>query len=149
MSAQAAVIRMRILSSPVALQPNMLGPAPSRMYHLVAPQNKQRPYLVYGIVAGAPEHQMLGAGGLWQGRVRIEGFFDSADDMATMSEVIRTTCDGFRGSVTVYDVVYSVRRLHLVDEGEDVLYSDPGKGLPVFYLVKELELDVSQSIPTF
>ncbi len=102
MSSPAAVIRVRILTSAAAVAPAMLGAAPnSRIFHLAAPQGTPRPYIVYGRVGGAPEHHMLGAGGLMQERVHIEGHCDKAADMEALSEIVRLTCDAYRGRVTV------------------------------------------------
>lgn len=149
MSTPAAVIRVRMLTSAVATQANLLGTDGKRFYYLAAPQNTPRPYVVYATVGGAPAHHLTGAGGLWQGRVLVECFCDKADHVALLAEALRTTCDAYRGTVTVDSDSYDVRRLHIVNESEAVIYPDPAKPLPVFMFTKELELDVFQSIPSY
>jgi hypothetical protein len=149
MSTPAAVVRVRILTSAVATRADLLGPDGKRVWHLNAPQNTPRPYLVYGIVGGAPVHHLLGAGGLWQGRVLVECYCDKASQMEEIGEALRLTCDAYRGTVAVGTDSYDVRRLHIVNESEGVIYPDPAKPLAVFMFSKELELDVFQSIPSY
>lgn len=145
----AAVVRVRALTSAEIIKPHLLGTAPSRFFHLGAPQNCKRPYVVYRISEGSPAHHLLGAGGLWQGEVELEIYADKAADMEMIVEEIRLTCDGFRGPVVVDSNTWYVRRLHWISQNEDVVYLDAAKPLPTFHASISLALDVTQSIPTF
>lgn len=150
MSCPASIIRVRILTSATATAAYLLGTSPSRIFHLTTPQTTTlRPYMVYGRIGGAPAHHLVGAGGLMQERVQLECYCDKVADLETLSEIVRTTCDAFRGTVTVDSTTYTVRRLHLVDSVESVIWTDSAKPLPVYSFTKEFELDTSQSIPTY
>lgn len=150
MSSPSGIVRVRILTSSSATAANMLGASPnSRIYHLAAPQNAIRPYIVYGRVGGHPEHHLLGAGGLFQERVLVEGYCDKVADVETLSEIVRSTCDGYRGSVQVDSTTYNVRRLHIVESSTSVIYTESAKPLPIYTFLNELELATFQSIPSF
>ncbi len=146
----AAVVRVRILTAAAAQTSDMLGPSPYRVFHLAAPEdNILKPYIVYGRVSGASPHHMLGAGGLDQFRVQLEGYCDKAADLETLSEIVRLACDGFRGNVTVDSTVFDVRLMNIVNATTDVYYPDNARGLPIYRFSKELDVATFQSIPTF
>lgn len=149
MSTIAAIVRVRVLTSAAVVANNLLGSSPTRLFHLVAPQNTKRPWAVYGTDDGAPEHNLAGASGLWQGRVSLDIYADQVSAMEQIVEQVRLTCDGYRGDVTVDSVVYSVRKCFLVAQTEDVVYLDPGKPNPTFRAGLSLDISATQSIPTF
>ncbi len=146
----AAVVRVRILSA-TSLTDNLLGPSTARrVWHLAAPEeNTLRPYIVYGRVSGAQPHHLLGSGGLDQFRVQVEGFCDRVADLETLEEIVRTSCDGYRGDVTVDGVALNVRLMNIIGTSTDVFYPDNARGLPIYRFSKELEIAVFQSIPTY
>lgn len=145
----AAVVRIRAKTSTTLAQPNLLGADPFRFFHLAAPQNMRRPYVTYEIPDGAPEHHLLGAGGLWQGRISVDVYSDNLTDMETIVEEIRLKCDTYRGDVIVDATTYSVRRMHWESQSEDVQYLDPAKPLPTFHTIISLACSITQTIPTF
>lgn len=149
MSTPGAVLRARIMTYPAALVASLLGPSPNtRIFHLVAPQNVPRPYMVYGKIEGAPEYHLLGEGGLFSATYLLQGFTDTIEQSEALEDIVRNAVSGFRGLVTVESTVYDVRRMQIVSESESSYFEGGAKPLPRFIFSKELAISVYQSIPT-
>ncbi len=148
MSSLPSVVRVRVLTSSVACTAAMLGPPPYRIFHMAAPQEIPRPYIVFGRVSGGSPHHMLGTGALDIATVQVEGFCDRAADMETLAEIVRNTCDGYRGTVAVDAGSYDVRHIRVMDRSTDVFYPDTARALPIYHFNFTLELAAFQTIPT-
>lgn len=100
------------------------GYVSSRIMEMVAPENMQRPYLLFEGMDGEHDRVMSGTTGMAWREVDVTAVADSPETCTNIMEAVRLELEDFRGSVT--EGSDSVTLEYVTKESEDEDYLPPG-----------------------
>ncbi len=113
-------LRVRVLAGPARTF------IADRMFPQKAPQNVQRPYVVFKRISGNPERHMRGAAAIAQARIQLVSYASTYSTVKSVADAIRLSLDGFKGEVAVGSGTFYIRHLSLQNDLDDFLAPQDG-----------------------
>lgn len=124
---------------------DIYGETSTRLYDNRAAQAPTLPYIVLTEISAVREPQLRAASGMVQKRVQVDVYASSSTGVRRLSEYVRDSLDGYRG--TMGSTV--VRSCHL--DGESDFYEPPDDGSSGGKCRRIMEFVIfhTETVPTF
>lgn len=117
------------------------------IYRGSAPQSAAIPYVVMHEISKPHAHHLGGASGLAMPRIQIDCIANDPDTCETISEAIRDTLDGFRGTLGTSNTT-NVRKMWLDTELDDNFSPQDGSDVPIYRRIMDFSVAHAESVPS-
>lgn len=119
----------------------------TRIYRGTAPQSASLPYVVMHEISKPHAHDLSGASGMAEPRLQIDAIAADPDTCESITEAIRDTIDGFRGTLGTSNTT-DVRRCWLVNELDDDFSPQDGGDTPIYRRIMDFSVAHTESAPS-
>jgi hypothetical protein len=143
MTPEAAIYKLLIDDAAVSA---IVG---TKIYPLLAPQNKPKNYIVYNLITDLPDRILVSSAAISYCRIQIDLYAETYSGSKTLADKVRLALDGVSHSdVVTTDYTAHIQYLALTDQNDILLAPQNGGDVPTFRTSQDYNIGYSITIPT-